>query len=397
MKRFFAYFTLSILASSGILLARSLNETALFILKESPEFKTQNLSLASFEASARLDGNLPDPQIDGEYLVAPADESDRWGAELSWSLEWPGVYNARAKEAAQRIEATRLALRAERLAQLTQIKTILLDYILCKKKLALLEELEINTDSIFRLSEKAAQGGEITALDLNKARLEYANIRVAKAAHLNDQASYISDLSEYLGFDASPLLSELEIEFPQLYTPSSDELAALNHISPSVKAALAQAEVAVKNKRVAKMSALPSLSVGYKHAYEDGMHFNGALLGVSIPIFSSRGKSKAAQAALSEAQFKAEAEALKNITEIELLVKKLSLIKFQIEEISPIIRGSDHNDILLKAYTNGLISMLDYLAERNYFTNANNELLSLQHDAAVTQAQLEEFTSAVDF
>ena len=145
------------------------------------------------------------------------------------------------------------------------------------------------------------------------------------------------------------------------------------------------------------MEAFPSLSVGYKHQYEDGMHFNGAVLGISIPIFSSRGKQKAANAEIMEADYKVETTAMTIETEANSVLKRLKLLKRQIDEISPLVESIDYEPILLKAYQEGILSLLDYITERNYFANAAVELVSLRYSAAKAQIQLSKYFQTYNF
>ena len=371
--------------------AASLSETAIEILKKSPAFQAEIYSLEAAEKNLATASNLPDPEASGEYLVLPKDVDNRWAAQLEWGVEWPGVYGARGREAAGKLNAAEKAVMAQRAERLAEIKDLLLDYVRCYQKLLLLEELTKNNDTIYSLAEQAARGGEMTLLDLNKVKLEYANIRVAKATILDEQAEVVGNLSQIYGRDCTPILSQMECVFPEIMIPSEEEISLIKEKAPVVLSALAEAETAHQSKKVAKMEALPSLSLGYKHAFEDGMHFNGAVFGVSIPIFSSHGKQKAAKADILEAEFKAEATAQEIETEAMANLKRLKMITGQIEELTPILENVDYNSTLLKAYKSGVISLIEYLSDRNYFTNAALELVSLRHNAAKTLAFLQRY------
>lgn len=393
MRRHIAFLIGLLLAGSLYTNAESLKSTALRILTESPEYLTETYSLESVKANLKTESNLPDPELGGEYLVAPVKEDNRWAAELNWGIEWPGVYSARGKEGDMKINAARENIEAQRAERLAEITDLLLDYVRCRKKLALLDELSQNNDAIYHLAEQATKGGELTVLDLNKVKLEYANIRVAKATLIDEEAEIIAGLSQIYGKDCTGLLGQMECAFPAVTIPSEAEIAAIKDTAPAVKAAMAEAEAARKRKDVAKMEALPSLSVGYKHAFEEGTHFNGATLGISIPMFSSRGKQKAAKADILEAEIKAEAAAAGTVSEAMASYRRLKLITEQIAEIAPIVENSDYNATLLKAYEGGLITLIDYIAERNFFTNAAIELVGLRHNAAKAMAFLERYLS----
>ena len=390
MKRIWI-FCLTLFTTMNVL-ALSLEETALNILKGSRQYASEELSFTAVSESLSTQGNLPDPRLDGEFLAAPAGETDRWGAEVSWELEWPGVYNARKKEADLRVLAARKNLEANRSQKLADIKILLLDYILYTRKLALLEEMKSANDSITLFAERASKAGEITILDLNKIKLEGANIYVAHATLVNDLSDVISGLNIEYGGDVSGLLSQMPVDFPPIEIPDAGMIRNLVEKTAEVEYARTEAEVARQGKSVASMEALPSLSVGYKHAFEDGIHFNGATIGLSVPLFSSHNKQKAAKAAIAEAENKLDLSRESTLIRINETLKRVGLIKDQIEKIEPVLMNTDHSALLLKAYEKGVISLIDYLTERNYFANAAMDFLSLKHEAAVTLIELNKYS-----
>lgn len=94
------------------------------------------------------------------------------------------------------------------------------------------------------------------------------------------------------GYNAKVLLESIDrnvIAEPLMPLDSYIDGAKSN---PDFLKALADFEAAKQNVKVANAENLPSLSIGYAHEFEDGMHFNGANLGVSIPLFSARERRK---------------------------------------------------------------------------------------------------------
>lgn len=369
----------------------SIEDTALKILVESPGFTSDLYSLKSLEANLKTSSNLPDPEIGGEYLFAPEKDDNRWAAEISWGLEWPGVYGARSRESNTRISAADKAVYAGRVEKLVEIKDLLLDYIQCRQKLDLLERLTQNNEKIYQIAQESAKGGELTLLDINKIKIEYANIKGARATLLEEKRVILESLTEISGKDCSELLKTLDCRFPDIFIPSDMDLESLKADAPSLQAAAAAADIVKQGKKVTKMEALPSLSIGYKHQYEEGMHFNGAMLGISIPIFSSRGKRKAIEAEIIEADYKLESTAMTAEAEVNTILKTLRVLKEQVDEITPLVESIDYNKTLLRAYEEGLITLLDYLTELNYFTNASLELVNLRHAAAKANNRLQKY------
>ena len=392
---FSIFFFLAGMFSSLSVKAVSIEQTAIDILTKSLSYQADNYSLQSAISDFKTQSNLPDPEVAGEYLVMPEDVDNRWTVELTWGVEWPGVYGARNKESKSKISAAQLALRAQRIEQLAEIKDLLLDYIQCRLKLQLLEELSQNNDTIYQLAQKAEKGGELTLLDLNKVKLEYANIRVAKASVVDEENDIIINLSKIYGKDCREVVEAMDCKFPEIIIPSEEGIALIKENSPAVQSALAEAEIARAGKKVAKMEALPSLSLGYKHSFEDAMNFNGATASISLPIFSSRGKQKAAQAAIIDAEFRAETMVNEIETETSATYRRLKNMAMQIQEIAPIVENADYNATLLKAYQNGAMSLIDYISDRNYFTSAALELVALRLNAAKALVALQKYMATL--
>lgn len=376
------------------LYSESLDNTAFVLLTGSESFRVGNYSLDALEKELATTSNLPDPQLDGEYLIMPHDETNRWAATLSWGVEWPAVYGARDKEAKKRLDAAAKNLYLERINKLAEIKHLLLDYILCRHKLILLDSLSANISNIEKLALQSYEAREMSLLDVNKIKIETANIHGVKAATINEEAALVNSLSTIYGKDCLPLLGKMDLEFPE---PLSSEIEYAKLNLPAVDAALAEMEVAKQQKKVSKMESLPSLTIGYKHAYEDWMHFNGAVLGISIPVFSSKGKRAAAEAAIAESEVKADVAKSEAISETNSYIRQLSIIKNQLKELEPLLKNIDYNTPLLKAYNAGLITLIDYLTEQNYYTTAKIDFLNLQYTAASIGIDLSKYTTESKF
>lgn len=388
--KFLLTLVITVLSPIG-LYSLSFEQTAYSILYGSADYRAGEFSLKATEENLKTENNLPDPQLDGEFLAAPAGETDRWGAELSWGLEWPGVYGARKKEAEMKLMAAKKRMEMNRAEQLTTIKILLLDYVLASQKKKVFQDIISRNDSIFEFAEKAAKSGEITVIDLNKVKLENANVMAAMSGVLADCEDALAALSKEYGADCRQIVSQMECEFPDLDLPSDKDISEIVKSSAEMEMAVSDVLIAKESKKVVSRQSLPSISLGYKHAFEDGTHFNGATLGISLPIFSTHNRRKAADADIAEAEIRKDAVEEGLEAQFSASLKKLRIMKEQITMIEPVLKDTDHMALLLKAYENGLISMIDYLTECNYFTNANLELLSLKHAAAVSLAELQKF------
>lgn len=368
------------------------DEVASAILESSPAAEATRKATEAAEAAAGAMNTLPDPEVEGEYLVARGDGANRWGGGISWGLEWPGVYGARHGESVERAKAARLSGEAEQTARLGEIKKLLLEYILQEKQMATLRSVSNATDSIMILAGQAMKAGEITKLDMNKLHLEKASIAAGIAETEEAREGTLTALSGLYGSDCSELLGLMTCEFPTLELPAGLIAEEAAGQSAAVVAAEAEARAAKRAGKVATAESLPGISIGYRHAFEDNTHFNGASLGISIPLFSAGKKKKTAKTEAMAAM--AQAEAVRAETESVLRgnMKRLNALKRRIEEIEPIIADGNNMALLQKAYKGGLLTVIEYLNERNYFTNAQLDLLSLKYAGSVALIEINTLT-----
>lgn len=371
--------------------ARSFEETAIDILNISPLYKVGELSHESRKLSLSSENNLPDPQLDGEYLAAPPGEIDRWGAELSWSLDWPGIYPAIKRETDSKVRQSEIALSADRLQLLYDIKILLADYVWQQKRFDLINQLENANDSIIRLGDNQFHSGMLSIIDFNKIKLESITLKSLKSVLADERKSTEAALLQLAGSDINEMIEEMVCEFPSIEIIPIENLESYIDGMPTIAVANSETEIARNSVKVANMSALPSLSLGYKHAFEDGAHFNGATLGISIPIFSSRHKKAASKAALKEAEFKAETTKVTVLEELKMLASRIAILKSQVSEIGSILNETDHEKVLMNAFQKGSLSLIDYLTERNYFTTSHFEYLSLCHSLSLLELEFQRY------
>jgi hypothetical protein len=161
---------------------------------------------------------------------------------------------------------------------------------------------------------------------------------------------------------------------------------------PQVLAAKQSAEAAKLSAKAASASRLPGFSLGYRHAYEDGMHFNGFSVGVNLPLFSRR---KAAQVATLEAQsasFDAISAATKVQTQMIALHRDVTRERKMLDELGTVTLDDTYPSLLMMAYKGGQINALNYLLELNYFIEARTNLLSTEHCMRLDLARLNRYS-----
>lgn len=364
-------------------------EVAAAILQDAPAAKALNLAHKAATEALTTESNLPDPEIGGEYLFAGKDEKNRWGAEISWGLEWPGVYSARKYAAESRISASEKTTEREINNLLVEIKRLLSDYILQEKQITLLKSVAAANDSLLAGLQKSYNAGYgVGILDMNKIKVEKAQAETKLREVLSLRTETLSDLASIYGADPTSLVNEMKCEF--IRDPMPADLSAAIESSTAVMAAEAEAEAARREIRTAAREGLPNLSVGYRHAFEDGKYFNGPTLGISLPIFSARGKKQAAKMNAEAAEAKVLATRNEIKETVMGRVRRYNLLQSYVDQVAQVIRNSENLRLLAVAYNGQQISLSEYLRERSYYFNAELDLLELEYTLTGILLDIEE-------
>lgn len=324
--------------------------------------------------------NAPDPSVEGDYMILPKGVDNRWNVGISYEMEWPGVYKSR-RDLSRAIQGANAAeadagVYEKYIEILQEIGT----YIYSERRIAIMKQIGVATDSLHSAAMRATKGGQMSRLDLSKITLEQGRIN-ALIANLEAEKSGSEGTLKTLngGMDCSALLESIDKEWVMTPTHSLEEYIAEAKSNPQLLKAIADYDVAKNSVSVAKAEALPNISVGYHHDFEDGMHFNGATLGVSIPLFSNRGKVKAARAAQAVAEYQVNIKTDQVESEITALYDEVQLIDQALKAPMEVFGTTDYNTLLMKAYKGGELSLTDYLQERTWFNEAHMDFLELQY------------------
>ena len=388
--------TRSLLFAAAIVLtlqaiqAAGYEEAADSIVASNPEVRAAYATVYADGLTLDVSNNLPDPEIEGELLFPERGGEKRWSVGVSQGFEWPGVYTARRRAnraAGAAAEATaevlRSSLRAEALSALA-------DYRNARANLNILETIAHDNDSLLRLTGRLAATGNTGRLDLNKLRIERERIG-ARVADWSDRLLQARGALEAIaGRDISQVLARFEsadirLEGPTPTTHRSERTAAARAADMSVEAA----RLAGKAERAA---GLPGFKIGYAHAFEEGNHFDGVSLGVSIPLFSGRGSKKRADAATAAARLDKEAVDGRLETEVRTAYESAAAAYRKIAPMREAVENSDNAALLKKALAGGQINLITYIQETNYFLEARAELLDLEYRYAKALATLRGLT-----
>ena len=341
-------------------------------------------SRARYEArleEGRAANVLAGPEVDFDYKFAPSGVENRWGISVGQSFDWPGAYAARRKANGYRAEFVEKALEA---------KQLLIAIAESRKQLELLRAASMNMTRLAEAYETAFAQGETTMLEVSKIRLRRFEIenRLAKAEIEDEQL--LNNLRALNGGAGCPEVPELPLT---AHLRSLEEYRQeLEDNDPGAAANRRLEAAALADVSAARRSALPSFKLAYVHDYEEGFHFNGFSVGISLPLWGPRASVKAARAeAMAQIQDTGDYSVRVNARLLNDY-RLCSRLDSRVDAARRLFADDAYPAQLRKALDAGLITLFEYLSEYGSYLDAKSEYYTLCGELAQAWASLERFS-----
>lgn len=359
------------------------NNTELSSLESANESQIQAL---------RGENNLPETGIDLEHQWGQKNIGNKWSVGISQGFEWPGIYGARNEVARSTSEAMEYLNRSNYLEKMLEVKLLFIDIVNARKNLRVMEQV---CDYMSQLKTKYHDGfkqGEVSILDVNKIDIEH----VAVSRRCNELRIQLGVLQNSLktlngGKDCSEIISMLDA-YPEDVILSEDAYETMiKQNDPQLKYNSSMLQSQSAAVRVARMGNLPGFTLGYMHVNELGSHFNGLKIGISLPLFSNRHKSKAAEALRESIGYEQSTLEIAKLSTMYSNRAKAVKLYSEVEDYRGVFEKSDNLALLKKALDGGEITLLTYLQEVNYFLEAQRDYMNLVYEYHYTLAQLNKY------
>ncbi len=340
------------------------------------QIEENNLSLRAHSSlteartlDARTANQLPNPSV--QYAHAwgtPAEAGKNGELVVSQSFDFPTAYARRAQMAKMQSEHFSTDHALVRQQTLLEAKQLCIDLIALHRQMAIAEEREQNAERIAQIYTSRLDAGKSSILEKNRAEMELSaarNTRNMLQIEIESAENRLRTLNggieiEFADTEYAPLTELLPLaEMEAIYTAAD----------PALLAIASQVEIAEQSVKVNRAQSLPQFTLGYKLSHASGQHFNGLVVGMSIPIFSGHRNTRAAKAQAAYA----EAEQLSAIndtrTSLAALYDRAEVLERTIEEYRSIeAETTDYRTYLGRAVEAGQISVVDYFSSlTNYY------------------------------
>lgn len=341
-----------------------MDSLAAAIADANPSFKARCAELKAGSAAAQADGMLPGVEVDGEHLWGRGGDN-RWGFGISQSFDWPGVYAAKRRARRAGDNAFSQLAASERVELTLEAKLALIDLVAARRNTAVIAEIYKNVTELTAFTQKALDHGQATILDLRKLQIEGLDMALRLEQAGQAQSEAVARLRA-MGYDGD--VPE-DMDYPEA---SADYAAAESRwmSSPAVRASQSGAEAAAERASAAARSSLPGFSLGYRHQFEGGNHFNGVSVGIALPSWGVSRAKAAAKAEAEAARLQAEWQVAQTVAAFDDARRRLEGLSGRMKAYDEALSDADYVVLLRKSLDGGQISTLTYIQEINFFLEA---------------------------
>ena len=343
-------------------------------------------------AQNRAENALEGLEVGGERMwSADPAKKDKWAVSVSQSFDYPGIYRAR-KQAndfnTQAFDYLQLSLISDKALS---VKLLIIDIINAQARLDFYKQVGENLQRMDSLTQRSFELGNVTILDVRKMQLAVLDNDSRISTCESDVAVLMASLRGLGGVFSESDAMWQSYPIQCLLEPSRNPENYYEYHIGSFRSQAAQAAT-----EAIKLGAMPSFALGYRHAFEDGTHFNGLSVAVKLPSFSQKQRRNAAK--LEAEALTAEFDGQLALTMAEAVGNYNSAmsLKASLEQYRNLSGDSSYLELLKRAYDGGAMTIIDYLNEINIFSDARLNYIDLEYRYNLTLARLNRYR-AIEF
>ncbi|MDE6717845.1 MAG: TolC family protein [Muribaculaceae bacterium] len=317
----------------------------------------------------KAENSLSGPEISVEHKWPQrAGEGNRWGIEISQEIEWPGVYGARRQAADNLADIKSFASAQTERWLRCEIADRLLQLIDARKRLEILTEIQSNLEGVCASMEKMLEAGQATMIDVRKAEFELLSIRekIADTLMEYDRIAALIGFGQLIpsGLDQLTDYPDTPVELPMMTPEEIEKQIAVQR--------------SFGEERMERMNNMPSLSIGYVHDFEEGVHFNGFSIGVKLPSYGTRKRNVVKRLESETLQMELEQARSERLASIKADVSELNHLSKLLEEYEKMLGTNDYLRQLRKSFDARQITLTQYLIDQNQYYTTRLDYLALQ-------------------
>ncbi len=363
------------------------------------DVERNNATLKALRSKAEADkldartGLTPDdPEVEIGYLWETKDSqgSNRFDLGVSQTFDFPTVYYWRKKISDGQCTVAEIEYAIGRKQILAQARQQCVELVYGNAICEILLECMDNSRKVFEGMERRYRSGDIGVVALNEARLSLMSATRAYERAEMERRSTLDALTLLNG----GVKANLECsDFAPVLVPESFEswFASASATNSEIELSSKGVEIAESSIKLAQSEWLPKFSIGYTSESIAGSSLQGISGGLSIPLWSGKGRVKAARARRQASADMLEAERTRYMSEMKARYDKLVSLSEMCEEHRALLADSDAADLLIRSLHDGEINFEQYSMSMQLWYSSRMELLESYRDCHLLLVELEDF------
>lgn len=373
---------------SGFSQDKNIEELLNEIEQNNTELKSYQSFIESQQLENRSNNNLPDPQLSGYYLPLGDNATGNYTEyEISQSFEFPTVYSSRSKWNDLKAIQLQTFYAKKRQEVLLNAKQLLIELTFLHKQKVIETKRRTQSKQVFDQIQKLFDAEQVGILDLNKAKIAWIQEQFVVEQIESEIQILLSKLKTLNGgnvIDGVPTGIALPIKVGTVESLWQEKLAS----DPLIRELEANEASSFQKVKLEKTKTLPNLLLGYNYQGVSGNNFLGFYGGVSIPLWNSRNKVKAAEANYEFQQSNTEVATSLLYAEFQETYNRYELMLTKYNEYQTTMGNLDSEQLLFKAYQLGEYSFMDYYVELQFYRDATDKMLQMEKELQLLQEQL---------
>jgi len=295
------------------------------------------------------------------------------------SFLFPTAYFLKCGLSKQQVSNLENEYSAKRQDILLEAKNVFLEIVYHNKQMKFFAERLEQVKEIKQAMETSFKQGNVGRMDYNKAALEYQDLSNQYNAILverNNELQRLAELNGGVAIDVSDQQYDQQYQVTDFQTLKADFIAN----DPTIAQLNADVDIAKKSVAVQRSLTLPKLSVGYRNINPGSNSVNGVVVGMTIPLWENRNKVKAQKANM---MYKTEVVNQYQVAYTSALQQTYNRVvqkQSAYISLSDLLKSSNNNNLLFKAYKGGNISILDLFQELDYYYKLNTKWLEQEKE-----------------
>ena len=346
----------------------------------------------SFMKSTKLElesgNNLPDPQAGAYYMPwGKHNTDDYFEFQITQSMEFPLVYSERSKLTEKRMEVLEYEFASLRQQTLLNAKKKLLELIYLNKLLIIEKERIDRENKVFEQKKTSYENEKAGILKVHKAKISLMQAEFKLEELKNRRDNLLVELQNLNGGE--------EIEFELNQFPGGLELSPIDSMlqekqknDPEITVLEHEQKLAKQQVGLAKALSYPDLTAGFNYQGVPSSSYYGIYGGISIPLWSNRRKTDAAQAGLELSNVRSSARTLEIFSDFRQQYNDYQMLLKKYNEFKNTLTELKSDTLLYEAYELGKISFIEYYMELQFYREAYNSMLEVEFQLNKAKAEI---------